>query len=520
MPKHNKRVTISDRLARRANSIDPRRSDLLARILEEGSSIPLNDESKQQSPRQALEAHSKLFELIEELREVEANLNPKLPHRDQKSIENFFNWIESNSTNKTTDKISERVDVIKLIGNDAQNSQEEYGLVCKVDIKKGENIFSINRRLMLSTETVAKDDDLADFIKADPIASGMQNVILALHLLNEYSKGERSFWQAYLAILPQKTLPVLSMNKEKVNCLLGSSHIFDVLKMIRAITRQYAYFFKRLQSTQLPLVKDFTYDFYCWGVSMVCSRQNEIPHSNRKTSTTPVVQALIPLLDMCNHDPTSNQAVFEGNDSKLSASQDLYKNDQITINYGVRSSGDFFIHNGFVPNEIRHDIVPLVISLHKEDHLFTMKTKLLKTLQMPNFGRFKLTHLDDRHKRDPHLTMFLIVYLMNSDELNYIESCDNPVGVADEIYEYVQYNGTTSCRQQASNGHNKDELNLNKLSAMKERLTSSVREYLSKRASISIALIDRSLKENQLPESEPLSLMMVREKTIYSSHLK
>lgn len=468
------------------------------------------------------EDHARLLDLLMELRQIESNLSPELPGRSEESWRIFFEWIDSHATTK----ISAQVGVSKLVtNNDIRDDDNEYSLIARVPIKKGDKIFSINRKLLLSTETASKDTDLYDFIKKDSIASSMQNVVLVLHLLNEYSKREQSCWWPYLSILPGKILSVLQLTKQSLaQYLLASSHIYEALKLLRSIARQYSYFYQRLHATRLPMRKDFTFEYYAWGVSCVCSRQNEIPLQEH-TFAMPYhnAHALIPVLDMCNHDPRSNQAIFLDDSSCLIADRDLQPGEEITINYSSqsRSSGDYYIHNGFVPEistaakvdksdiaaEVKvlndYDLVPLTIGLSKSNKLYERKAKLLKILNMPTWGRFKLilnTH-ENRHKRDPHLTMFLIVYSLDEEELELIMDDPNPVGIADEIYEFVHYkNQETSDTASASNivvpdGQKApDELQA-KRAEMKKRLARSVEDYLSLRASVSIALIDRTLEE-------------------------
>lgn len=464
-----------------------------------------------------MESNHKLLDLIEELKQEECPVNPKLPQRSSEKWDAFFRWLDD----KSDRKLSEKVDVAA--------KYDEFGLVAKVPFKKGDVVLDLHRKLMLSTETVKEDSSLYSFVLDDPIASTMQNVVLVLHLLNEYSKGDKSAWHPYLSILPSKLLPVLSMTRAKFELLLASSHIFESLKMIRAIARQYSYFYKRLQATKLPLAKDFTFEYYCWGVSIVCSRQNEIPPSNRKAYPLPA-NALIPLLDMCNHERQSNQATFEKDSSLLLASSDLQIGDDITINYGNRSSGEFYIHNGFVPNDVPFDIVPITITLNQSDPLYVTRVKLLKILNMPSFGRFKLIYSDHkyRHKRDPHLTMFLIVYFLNEDELDHLMDDPNPVGIADKIYEYIQYGQDN---QAAEEGQTNDDQHLAKalpandakdegfnVEMTEKRLASCIREYLSKRASIGIALIDRTLGDESL-DDKAAATMLRHERSVFESYL-
>lgn len=470
------------------------------------TNLSINESTSPISARKAEQDHGPLLDLIEELKVIESPLNPELPTRDERSWSEFFNWIDSNqidkSTNNATGPPSSRlgVDVAQkvAIGLDESSSQE-CSLITKVPIKSGERVFAVKRELMLTTETATRDVDLEDFIKNDMIASGMQNVTLVLHLLNEYSKRERSHWWPYLSILPRKLLPILELNKSKLRQhLLASAHLFEALKMLRAIARQYTYFSKRLEATKLPLRRDFTFLYYAWGVSIVCSRQNEIPRkstrANNRDHHQPVVHALIPLLDMCNHNLNSKQAIFLDDSSCLLAPTDLEPGQEVTINYGCRSSGDFYIHNGFVPNEVPGDTVPISIELSK-DQLLATKMRLLELLNMPKAaGRFKLVAKSraNRHKRDPHLTMFLIVYLLNQEELELIMGSENLVGIADQIYDHIQYkmDETLVGEPNGSEGPGDERID-----EMKFRLATCYNDYLSRRASVCVALIDRALNE-------------------------
>ena len=491
-----------------------------------------------------MESHSKLFDYLDELKKIESELNPQLPVRSDENWSKFFAWIDaelcaaSDQNEKT--KLSDQVDVLRMGSSERYRPEEDYVLIAKVPFKKGETLFKIDRRIMLTTETATKDDDLFEFMKNDSIASGMQNVVAVLHLLNEYSKGEQSFWWPYLSILPPKLLPVLMLDKQSIVNLMPSAHLFEALKMIRAIARQYSYFCKRFQSVRnLPLCKDFTFVYYAWGVSIVCSRQNEIPTLDRQACSAPTVHALIPILDMCNHNPKSNQAMFENNQSSLVATEDLHPYFEISINYGCRSSGEFYIHNGFVPHQVPADFIPLTIALNRRDSLVEAKTKLLTILNMPTFGRFKLTNQQSacgtskksdsyscRNKRDPHLTMFLIVLCLNEQELELILNSPNPVGIADEIYEFVQYQQVPideKCKQtdnnkQKANGESQEQAE--ELLAMKRRLFQAVHDYLSKRASVCVAIIDRTLDSNNAPLDEFLTRLLQHEKAIYNLQIK
>lgn len=461
---------------------------------------------------------------MDELRIVESSIDPSLPTRDTQSWSEFLIWVNHRLSQKD-DKSKESVQLITKLGIESVQTkdvmrQRDYSLVAKVAFAKGDMIFKINRDCMLTTESALEQDDLGNFIRNDTIASAMQNIALVLHVLNEHTKKESSPWYQYLNIMPDKVLPVLIMSKEDWKQMLPSAHIYDALKMLRSIARQYSYFYKRLQSTNLPLRRTLTFRYYSWGVSIVCSRQNEIPCTDRQWSPGPVINALIPILDMCNHDHDSNQPIFEDNHSILFAPKPIGEGDEIKINYGNRTSGEFFIHNGFVPDFVRNDMIPINLSLNQQDSLYAKRNRLLKTLNMPSFGRFKLVENTNkmRNRRDPHLTMFLIVYLLPEDDLDMILDSDNPVGLADDLYEHVQYaNHDNSLQENLTQTETKaSNPDAAKLLEIGRRVSELIEQYSSKRASIGVALINRSLESKQL--NTDLMKLLENEKNIYSSY--
>ena len=86
---------------------------------------------------------------------------------------------------------------------------EHQGLGLKVtkEMKKGELVISIPRKVFMSTET-AKVSSLSALIEKDPMLQKMPNVSLALHLLVE-KNSPASFWEPYINILPSSYATVL-----------------------------------------------------------------------------------------------------------------------------------------------------------------------------------------------------------------------------------------------------------------------------------------------------------------------
>ncbi|NXX01034.1 SETD3 methyltransferase, partial [Larus smithsonianus] len=134
----------------------------------------------------------------------------------------------------------------------------------------------------------------------DRILQAMGNITLAFHLLCERA-NPNSFWLPYIQTLPSEYDTPLYFEEDEVQYLQSTQAIHDVFSQYKNTARQYAYFYKVIQThpnaSKLPLKDSFTYDDYRWAVSSVMTRQNQIPTEDGSRVTL----ALIPLWDMCNH---------------------------------------------------------------------------------------------------------------------------------------------------------------------------------------------------------------------------
>eukprot|EP00072_Mus_musculus_P043212 XP_006516147.3 PREDICTED: histone-lysine N-methyltransferase setd3 isoform X9 [Mus musculus] len=166
--------------------------------------------------------------------------------------------------------------------------------------KKAEELFLWVPRKLLMTVESAKNSVLGPLYSQDRILQAMGNIALAFHLLCERA-SPNSFWQPYIQTLPSEYDTPLYFEEEEVRCLQSTQAIHDVFSQYKNTARQYAYFYKVIQThphaNKLPLKESFTYEDYRWAVSSVMTRQNQIPTEDGSRVTL----ALIPLWDMCNH---------------------------------------------------------------------------------------------------------------------------------------------------------------------------------------------------------------------------
>lgn len=292
---------------------------------------------------------------------------------------------------------------------------EGLGLRATKDIKAEELFLWIPRKMLMTVES-AKNSVLGPLYSQDRILQAMGNVTLALHLLCERSEPA-SPWLPYIKTLPAEYDTPLYYEEEEVRHLLGTQAVQDVLSQYKNTARQYAYFYKVVQThptaSKLPLKDAFTFDDYRWAVSSVMTRQNQIPTEDGSRVTL----ALIPLWDMCNHTNGLITTGYNLEDDRCEcvALQDYKQNDQIYIFYGTRSNAEFVIHNGFFFEDNAHDRVKIKLGVSKSERLYAMKAEVLARAGIPASSIFAL------HCSEPpisaQLLAFLRVFCMTEEEL-------------------------------------------------------------------------------------------------------
>ncbi|KAL3048740.1 hypothetical protein OYC64_008253 [Pagothenia borchgrevinki] len=292
---------------------------------------------------------------------------------------------------------------------------EGYGLRATRDIKAEELFLWIPRKMLMTVES-AQNSVMGPLYSQDRILQAMGNVTLAFHLLCERANPD-SFWLPYIRSLPQEYDTPLFYQQDEVQLLLGTQAVQDVLSQYKNTARQYAYFYKLVQThpaaSKLPLKDSFTFDDYRWAVSSVMTRQNQIPTEDGGRITL----ALIPLWDMCNHTNGLITTGYNLEDDRCEcvALQDYKENEQIYIFYGTRSNAEFVIHNGFFFQDNAHDRVKIKLGVSKSERLYAMKAEVLARAGIPASCVFAV------HCNEPpisaQLLAFLRVFCMTEEEL-------------------------------------------------------------------------------------------------------
>ncbi|XP_062824525.1 actin-histidine N-methyltransferase [Anolis carolinensis] len=353
-------------------------------------------------PGKEWEEYQQIRALVERIRKKQKGLSVVFDGKREDYFTELIKWARENGA------YTEGFEV-------ANFGDEGFGLRATREIK-GEELFLWVPRKMLMTVESAKNSVLGSLYSQDRILQAMGNITLAFHLLCERCNPS-SFWLPYIQTLPSEYNTPLYFEEEEVQYLQSTQAILDVFSQYKNTARQYAYFYKVIQThpnaSKLPLKDSFTYDDYRWAVSSVMTRQNQIPAEDGSRVTL----ALIPLWDMCNHTNGLITTGYNLEDDRCEcvALQDFKAGEQIYIFYGTRSNAEFVIHSGFFFDNNSHDRVKIKLGVSKSDRLYAMKAEVLARAGIPTSSVFAL------HATEPpisaQLLAFLRVFCMTEDEL-------------------------------------------------------------------------------------------------------
>jgi len=359
-------------------------NNMVDKLLNLTSNYVQDETSTVQTPAKLFAEFQEIWAIVTKVRALEEQYNMTRRLREASRhvhMQNFLQWV----TEMQGAKIKNLR--VKDFGPD-----RGFGLEVSEDTSRGETLISIPRKCFMSTET-AKDSSLSTLMEKDPMLRTMPNVALSLHLVLE-KNSPASYWEPYINILPSKYSTVLYFTPEEFAELKGSPALEDALKQFKYVARQYAYFYRKFQSTML---KDyFTFDDYRWAVSTVMTRQNQVPVKDLSKTTN----TLVPFWDFSNHEGITGEEEIstdfndDTGETFCMANRDFKSGEEFTIFYGKRTNADFLVHNGFVPvgSDGRiinaHDSYVLKLGVSKNDPVAADKLEMLDVLSIPRHGTY------------------------------------------------------------------------------------------------------------------------------------
>ncbi|KAK9512653.1 hypothetical protein O3M35_001030 [Rhynocoris fuscipes] len=189
--------------------------------------------------------------LLNKIINIESGITSNLLPKPERKVCTITDWMIENGA---------KIDGVEIGEFDGY----EYGLKAVKDIKEGELLICVPRKLMMTTE-FARTSELEFLFKNDPMLAHMPNIILALFLLLEKFK-ENSFWRPYIESLPNEYTTVMYFSLQELEELKGSPTYEPAMKQCQNVARQYGYLYNLFQNSSdqasLILKNSFTYEQY------------------------------------------------------------------------------------------------------------------------------------------------------------------------------------------------------------------------------------------------------------------
>lgn len=312
---------------------------------------------------------------LEKLIKLQApTAKPVIPTRTKESFLQFETWLCTHGLD-----LSETSFRIGFVDDDVENAT----LFATKDIAENEMVLTVPESVMLTAET--NSSPLAPLLTAVPTLTTMPSIRLALHLLAEASNPKSSF-APYIETLPSKfSIPFATFSPDEYLAMHPSPAGSGAIKSLRAQVRNYTYIYQALHRMKLSTLSTslVTYQNYVWAVSIVMSRQNAIPIKQ------PPTLALVPVWDLCNHEPGEYTTAVVLSDKGMVVECRAMKNfvvDQaVTIYYGPRPNTQMLLFSGFIVHDNKSDRVDVKIPMRADIELSAFKARVLARMGIDVF---------------------------------------------------------------------------------------------------------------------------------------
>lgn len=249
------------------------------------------------------------------------------------------------------------------------------GLLARRAIAQEAELVRVPVRICLTLEAACACPELRGVVDGDT----NEYVAIALLLILERAKGERSFWAPYVRILPtvEDVSATFSWPDDELESLAGSPVGAATASMKAKLRSEHA----AVVSGGGVDPKVVTFAAWEWAFSTLFSRAIRL-----KSGREGELLALVPYVDFINHSPFSSSYVDarpipkafpwepEEDEVVLFSDRSYKKFEQVFISYGPRSNADLLLLYGFALDRNPFNAVAIAVgAVEGNDPLFEAK---------------------------------------------------------------------------------------------------------------------------------------------------
>jgi hypothetical protein len=248
------------------------------------------------------------------------------------------------------------------------------GLCATKEIKAGENILEIPRRLLLDAQTicVSEQGPFGNLLRI--IERCGADTIMTLWIMKERMKmktKQETFWSLYFLSLPddsQKLTP-LSWPEDVVSTALGNTPIFETIVTEREKVRKgYDALIPALLANMPEAFEGnheefWSYERYISALELWMSYAMTVKPIHSESAT---IDVLSPVAFFCNHGIYPHcvhysQLRLSDESLVFPAVRDVNNNQEIILSYGAKSNGELLLFYGFCVLDNPYDSIDITL---------------------------------------------------------------------------------------------------------------------------------------------------------------
>jgi hypothetical protein len=312
---------------------------------------------------------------IKNIRKKKNSIKLNLIDKSENSSQKFLSWLSENNVYVSDQSTWGRPPHPGVISNNTIDEGESSGrgLIAFKNIQQNEKIIEIPENIIITEKN--------DFFNTPNYSLLNEYDKIAIFLIRERSKGDKSFWKPYLDALPfENDLKLVFRWKfSDLIFLQGSKIILATKYQKKKIDIQFRYLREKIFGPY-PLIfpeEIFNLQSMEWAMTLLFSRAIYLQNSRKI--------AMVPYADLLNHNPYSTSYI----DSKsipFSSSYEISmysdrsynKFDQIFTTYGPKTNLELLVLYGFSLERNPFEAYEIRVSLSKNDSKYFQKKNFIE----------------------------------------------------------------------------------------------------------------------------------------------
>lgn len=372
------------------------------------------------------------------INELKANLNEKSDNSSQK----FLSWLSENNVYVSNKSTWGRPPHPGLISNNTIDEGESSGrgLIAFKNIQQNEKVIEIPENIIITEKN--------DFFKVSDYPSLNEYDKIAIFLIRERSKGNKSSWKPYLDTLPiENDLKLVFRWKfSDLTFLQGSKIILATKYLKKKIDTQFNNLREKIFEPNSLIFPEEIFNLQSWEWAMTLLFSRAIYLQNSKKI------AMVPYADLLNHNPYSTSYI----DSKsipfsrsyeisMYSDRSYNKFDQVFTTYGPKTNLELLVLYGFSLERNPFESYEIRVSLSQNDPKYFQKKIFIEECGKTSEITFPIFFYQYPKELYEFMSFCLIANANVSDYENY--SFENEEEIDFEINEIVKKTLSFICKK-------------------------------------------------------------------------